>query len=335
MASLQPDIPNPQRLCYFDPADPPQWRPRSPAPLSTAPAVQHQPSDRINLISWNIDFQVPAPNERMSTALQYLDTLIAEHNNQYDSPTVIFFQEMVASDLNLIEQALWIREKFYVTDISPNNWRSSYGTVTLIDKRLTIQRVFRIPYALSRMQRDVLFVDVVLNTSSAGEQIVRLCNTHLESLASGIIARPSQLKLASEFMQGTGRGADALPIPHAAILAGDLNAFEPEDAAAPMDCGLTDAFLVLGGTDGTDEAYTWGKQCPAWSAGKFPDARMDKVLFCGGVEALSYRKIGEGLKARVELYNSHDSFDGASEDAFEELWVTDHAGLNAEFRLLP
>ena len=52
----------------------------------------------------------------------------------------------------------------------------------------------------------------------------------------------------------------ALPSPHAAFLAGDLNAVGPEDLTAPVDCNLHDAFLTLGGKDGTEESFTWGQQ---------------------------------------------------------------------------
>ena len=53
---------------------------------------------------------------------------------------------------------------------------------------LAIKDVFRVHYEQTRMQRDGLFVDVALPSSegpSSGEvtKTIRLCNTHLESLA--------------------------------------------------------------------------------------------------------------------------------------------------------
>ncbi|KAL2825745.1 Endonuclease/exonuclease/phosphatase [Aspergillus cavernicola] len=329
--SLQPDTPNTQTFYCFDPTtDPPQWRPAS-------SCTAHDTTDRLHLISWNIDFHAPAPRERMSAALQHLNKRLSDHGQQNDSPTVIFFQEMVESDLGLIQQAPWIRDRFYITDLFRTHWRASYGTLTLVDRRLHIQRVFRVPYGLSRMQRDGLFVDINMQNPHAtgGNPVIRLCNTHLESLASGISSRTVQLKLASEFMHGTGRySTSGLPTPHAAILAGDLNAFAPEDAIAPNECGLNDAFLALGGTEETEEAYTWGKQNPVGMDGKFPDARMDKVLFCGSVEVLAFAKIGEGLKARVDCSMDDDTSDDEAEDAYDDVWVTDHLGLDAEFRIL-
>ncbi|KAL4916421.1 Endonuclease/exonuclease/phosphatase [Aspergillus aurantiobrunneus] len=330
-ASLRPNQPNLQPFHFFDTtADPPRWRPSTPEHIRQQPASAAN-IDRIHLVSWNIDFSTPASSERMTTALQYLRDLQSEHDQKNGPPTVIFFQEMVASDLHLIQQAPWVREKFYVTDLSGSRWRGSYGTSTLVDRRLALQRAFRVPYALSTMQRDGLFVDIKVHNS-----IIRLCNTHLESLASGTTRRPVQMKLASEFMHGTNdtSGDDVpLPAPHAAILAGDLNAFAPEDADSPRACNLQDAFLALGGREGTADGFTWGYQNPSWMADKFPCGRLDKVLFCGAIEVLLLTKIGEGLKARIDVSMSDDEGDSDS-DRFEELWVTDHFGLMADFRIL-
>ncbi|KAI9368529.1 Endonuclease/exonuclease/phosphatase [Aspergillus egyptiacus] len=334
---LSPNQPNLQPFHYFDrTADPPQWRPAwSSSDVGSDRQQTAVPTDQLHLISWNIDFATPAPRERMSNALQYLQDILSKHDAQHASPVVIFFQEMVASDLELIQQAPWVRDRFYITDLRPTHWRASYGTSTLVDRRLSVQRVFRIPYVLSTMQRDGLFVDLSLSISSEGrpEYIVRLCNTHLESLASGARCRPVQLKLVSEFMHGT-RSEGGLPAPNAAILAGDLNAFAPEDAIAPTECGLQDAFLVLGGVEDTEEAYTWGKQNPLWMTGKFPDGRLDKVLFCGALEVVTMRKIAEGLKARVSLKNTDATSFGEDEDEFEDVWVTDHFGLATEFKVI-
>ncbi|KAL4924810.1 endonuclease/exonuclease/phosphatase family protein [Aspergillus undulatus] len=336
----QLEKPNPQPFYYFDQTtDSQQWRPATSSSLEKNVEHQHQhdraQSDKIHIISWNVDFLVPAAIERMTAALKYLSDLQSEHDAKNRAPTVILFQEMVASDLQLIQQAPWIREKFYITDISTSQWHSSYGTTTLIDRRLSVQCVFRVPYALSVMDRDALFVDVNYQGS-----ILRVCNTHLESLGSGIEVRPVQLKLASDFMHGindndTDGGTEyQLPKPHAAILAGDLNAFAPTDAAAPGECNLNDAFLATDGKENTEKAYTWGYQQASWSGQKFPPARMDKVLFCGGVEALSFKKIGEGLKTTLDTYHSDDSGKDDASDRFEKVWVTDHLGLMADFRIL-
>ncbi|KKK24019.1 hypothetical protein AOCH_002783 [Aspergillus ochraceoroseus] len=207
------------------------------------------------------------------------------------------------------------------------------------------------------MKRDGLFVDISFTSLPSGDQctpdptdpsprkIVRLCNTHLESLVSVPPIRPVQLKVASQYMHGASSGgstynkigeeeAVVLPTPHAALLAGDLNAFAPEDGTAPTECGLQDVFLKLGGQEGTEEAFTWGQQVPLYIKKKFGCSRMDKVLFCGGIEPLRLQKIGEGVKAWVQYPEQSDEDSTDSTDDGEEVWATDHIGLCAELQIL-
>jgi len=157
--------------------------------------------------------------------------------------------------------------------------------------------------------------------------------------------RREQLELASTYMHGPGRIASPsdstattttnLPTPHAAILAGDLNANSPEDQPLPAQNNLQDAFLVLGGQEDTGESYTWGQQAPAHDREKYGCSRMDKVLFCGGVEVESLRRIGEGVEAWVEYPQwSDDDEEDEDEETGENVWVSDHLGLKSVFRLL-
>lgn len=101
----------------------------------------------------------------MFSALKYLEGLYRDlqekSTSSHNPPLVIFFQEMLNSDLEQIQETDWIRQNFYVTDLSDDFWESGYyGTTTLVDKRLDVQRVFRVHYKNTRMQRDGLFVDV-------------------------------------------------------------------------------------------------------------------------------------------------------------------------------
>jgi tyrosyl-DNA phosphodiesterase 2 len=60
---------------------------------------------------------------------------------------------------------------------------------------------------------------------------------------------------------------------------------------------------------------------------------MDKVLYCGGVEAKSLRRIGEGVTVTVTFQG--DQSESEDEDfSDEEVWVTDHLGLQGEFEIL-
>ncbi|PLB55831.1 hypothetical protein P170DRAFT_443531 [Aspergillus steynii IBT 23096] len=324
------DTPIPQPFYHFTNSS---WHPAT-SPTTTTTTTTSTPLQTLRLTTWNIDFRVPYANQRMTKALSYLSTL---HDSSHTTPSVIFLQEMVWSDLLLIQQQPWIQERFYITDVSTGNWAlgHEYGTTTLIDKRLDVRGVWRVRYSASRMGRDALFVDIGISGFGDGDgrqtgpedSILRLCNTHLESLVSQPPRRPMQLRLAAQFMRGDGPS-----VPHAAILAGDLNAFAPEDLTAPEECGLQDAFLVLGGQDGTEESYTWGQQLSEYERGRFGCSRMDKVLFCGGVEVQSLEKIGAGEKIWIEYPQESDSEE--SSETGEDMWVTDHIGLQAVFRIV-
>lgn len=127
---------------------------------------------KFRLITWNIDAQVPHAEERMAGALTHLEKLYRQTTSTTttaDTPVVIFLQEMLPSDLQQIKQAGWVREHFHVTDLTPEFWESPYyGTTTLVDKRLVVQRVFRVHYCDTRMQRDGLFVDVLVGADTQG-----------------------------------------------------------------------------------------------------------------------------------------------------------------------
>lgn len=120
---------------------------------------------KFRLITWNIDAQQPYAEERMAGALAYLEKLYRQTATA--APVVIFLQEMLASDLRQIKQAEWVREHFHITDVTPEFWENPfYGTTTLVDKRFVVQRVFRVHYGETRMQRDGLFVDVLVRSDS-------------------------------------------------------------------------------------------------------------------------------------------------------------------------
>ena len=141
----------------------------TPTPTSTNAAADN-PNPKVRLITWNIDFGAPAPQERMARALEYLGqrTALADKHGadkHGDLPYIILLQEMTEPDLEQIQKARWVRERFLITDVSDRFWGGLYGTTTLVDRRLSVQRVFRVLYSASRMQRDGLFVDIGVGDS--------------------------------------------------------------------------------------------------------------------------------------------------------------------------
>lgn len=250
----------------------------------------------------------------MSAALKYLATLVS--TGPSDQPIVIFLQEIGVSDLAQIQAAPWIRERFYITDTSASNWGSDfYGTTTLVDRRLTIKNVFRVPFD-SKFQRDGFFVDVGLNGSW---KVLRLCNVHLESLVADPPLRPGQMALAAKYMHED--------IVHASILAGDCNSIQPFDRTIHSDNGLKDAYLELGGKEDSEEGYTWGYQVPEDQLKKFGPSRMDKVMFCGNAKVKNLQRIGVGVKVEDEQMRKEMIQKGMVD------YVTDHYGEMAEVEI--
>ena len=293
--------PRPQSICAFING---AWHPGNGDRSRTTTA---KPLNPLKLFTWNIDFQAPLGVERMKAALAHLHELI----NGLPSATlvVVLLQEMTASDLTLVQSAPWIRDSFYLTDLNSTHWKAAYGTLTLVDRRLPITSVFRVRYA-SNMGRDALFVDLNDGESST---VLRVCNTHLESLPRDPPLRPAQVNLASRYLKD--------PTIAAGIIGGDFNAIQDLDTTLHEENRLKDAYLNGGGDKVSQEGWTWGMQSMYDAGKRFGCKRMDKILFCGRVSVEGLEKFGMGLQIDGML-------DGP------KLYVTDHLGLMADIIVL-
>lgn len=310
----------PRKQDYFCPTEDGGWQS---TPAGQTPQVTHlDPAinvTEIRLISWNIDILVDFGTERMQAALEYLNGLI--ESIPTDVAVVVFLQEMSVADLGQIRDSKWISKRFHLTDLDARKWLSPYyGTTALVDRRLKIQNVFRVPW-VSIFDRDGLFIDIALSNPqfpSSEQRVLRLCNTHLESLVADPPVRPVQLKAASKFLHDTEVAS--------ALLAGDLNAIQPFDLTLYSENGLKDTFLELGGADGTEEGYTWGQQVPQWMKEKFGSSRMDKILLRGSINPKNFERIGIDVRVAEE----HRA---KMKEAELDDWVTDHYGVMGSFEL--
>ncbi|KAI1490842.1 hypothetical protein F5X96DRAFT_634140 [Biscogniauxia mediterranea] len=391
-----PDEPYPQPYYVFDSAkqdwEPVQAPTPTPTPTTTAAAEEEDDDSssngpttitRLALYSWNIDFMLPHARARMEAALAHLESLVRPHFDSPPSPSpssphtgvVIFLQECVESDLATIGAAPWVRARFAVTDRSAAHWGSGhYGTTTLVDRRLLLPLAspcFRVHYAQTRMERDALFVDVLVHSSSRrsserdeddGEEkrgggsaphpnrrrLVRLCNTHLESLAGEPPLRPAQMRLVAAYLRGERGppGVDAAlpPRPHAGLAAGDFNAIQDFDRALHSDNGLRDAYLELGGREdindnenegegqGQGGSYTWGQQAATELRRAYGCSRMDKVFLCGAAARARARRFAR-FGRDVQLADPAQRADLVAL-GFEKPWVTDHLGVVAEVEIV-
>jgi tyrosyl-DNA phosphodiesterase 2 len=302
----------------------------------------------LTVLTWNIDFMRPLANERMTAALSYLETYLSS-SVPSSNAVLILLQEMVQSGLHLIQSAPWIRSRFHLTDTSTQNWESGhYGTCTLIDKRLHVKDVFRIHYSATRMARDALFVDIAFPSSPTEQpaltsttmpdpktlaqqhrpserKLIRIVNTHLESLRAIPPLRPFQLSTAARFMR-----PDTKPGVHASVLAGDLNAIEPFDRTLHSDNGLRDAYLELGGEEDSEDGYTWGQMAGKAERERHGCCRMDKVYFTGrGLELRKVERAGSGVE--VEKKDDREMLKTVA--GLEGGWVTDHLGVRVDFEV--
>ncbi|KAK1761312.1 be34ec7d-0e68-46fe-bb6a-05f4e13c29ca [Echria macrotheca] len=283
------------------------------APVSDQNAPDQAAPGVFSVMSWNIDFMRPLENERMKAALDYLGS----NEWRKRQPTILLFNEMLPSDLQLIQNEDWVREGYYLTDATIKNWGGDYGTCMLVPRCMPIQSVFRVPYR-SGMGRDALFVDISL----PGDKKLRAGTTHLESLRRKPPVRPTQLALAADFMK----------LADAAILGGDMNAIQEFDKTLHVDNGLKDAYLENGGVEGAADGMTWGQMAETEERERFGLGRLDKLFFCGDVELVpqGFRTFG----ADVVLEGQ------AGQDLIREVygtldkpWVTDHLGIMADFRI--
>lgn len=315
-----PDEPHSQSYYAFDKAAS-SWVPKSP---STDAALEKGSAGITNLavFTWNIDFMLPFAEARMKPALAHLDRLTSPDSLPEITAPVICLQECTPSYLGTIAATPWVRERFQLSDLDPTNWATThYGTITLVDARLPIAAAFRVHYSKTRMDRDALFMDVLTGPEGSS---VRLCNTHLESLALDPPFRPPQMQLVAHHLH------DARV--HAGLVAGDFNAIQPFDRMLHEDDGndLKDAFLELGGSEDSDEGFTWGQQAATNLREQFGCSRMDKVYFCGGIGLVRFERFGvdvltEGEEERRQIV----------ELGFEKPWITDHLGVMAEVEIVP
>ncbi|KAI1257744.1 hypothetical protein MGN70_000788 [Eutypa lata] len=377
-----PDQPHPQPYYSFNDGSS-TWEPRhpgTPKDTDTDTGTGTGEFSRLALFSWNIDFMLPHADERMIAALAHLETLVlpilsspsssSSSSSSSPSPTavVVFLQECVPSDLRILSETPWVRPHFHLSDLDAENWTSGhYGTAVLVDRRLPVAAaagLFRVHYAQTRMERDAFFVDVLMGTSDGDnnnnnssdssvikgtkkprrKKLIRLCNTHLESLALDPPLRPAQVKLFAGYMHGGGDNAAATTTttttttaetggagggerkPHGAVAAGDFNAIQDFDRALHADNGLRDAFLELGGREDTGAAFTWGQQAATGLRKLYGCSRMDKIYFCGGLKLLRFERFGADVQLDGEGYaKEFDALD------FEKPWVTDHLGVTATF----
>ncbi|KAF7374884.1 hypothetical protein MSAN_00374500 [Mycena sanguinolenta] len=273
------------------------------------------PPSTIELVSWNVSFDQSFCAKRMESTLRHLEKVVFKcRDGEAPEPCIVLLQEVHAiHGLDVILRDKWVREHFIVTpaDVDKHWPRNAlYGNVTLVEKSIPVVDAYILEFGLSQMQRTGVIVDIALGAPKPRDYdvVIRIINTHLESLPQGNDIRPEQLSLLTKFLKGPGvRGG---------IVSGDMNPIGPEDAALPGALGLRDAWTR---GDSDERGFTWGEQPP----NQYPAARFDKILYLPrrGYRVDEPQRIGVGLKTFI------DRVPGG-------LWTSDHYGLHTKLHLL-
>lgn len=165
------------------------------------------PPSTIELVTWNVSYDGPMVRERMECILRHLERVVFKcRDGEAPEPCVVLLQEVHAlNGLDVILKDEWVREHFLVTPADTEKWPdfAQYGNVTLVEKSIPVQDAHILEFGLSTMQRTGVIVDIRLGAPAPKEYdvILRVINTHLESLRIGDQVRPQQLKLLSKFLK--------------------------------------------------------------------------------------------------------------------------------------
>lgn len=279
-----------------------QWEYAPPAPYdSKASYAADTLPTSLSLVTWNVDFAAPHPKPRLKAALDYLQFhAFPQFNGGQPPPCLILLQEIKAEGFEVLLAHPWIRAWFMVVPGSAEDgWPryAGYGTVTLVARSAPLTGSLCVHFGESRMWRNALVTDVVLGGAEPHAYILRVANTHLESLPEGTPRRVVQMRVIA----GLLKDAKVLD----GIVCGDMNAIAPSDETIAEANGLLDAWEQKQNRD--EDSTTWGYQ----PRSRFPPGRLDRILHTPskGVRIKDVRRLAVGL----EMPSGG--------------WVSDHYGL--------
>jgi tyrosyl-DNA phosphodiesterase 2 len=255
----------------------------------------------LSIITWNIDFATPEAARRLTAALDYLRYhAFPEHQGGKPPHCLILLQEINIDAFNTLLAHPWVREWFRVVPASPEaSWPrgATYGTVTLVHAPLANSMC--VHYEDSYMGRNALVTDIMVGGAADhhAPRILRVINTHLESLPMGTPMRITQMGVIATLLKEAGILGG--------IACGDMNAIAPSDATLPEQNGLSDAWEYR--RDGEEDGTTWGYQ----PVSRYPPGRLDKILYTesDAFDVKDAQRIAVGLK-----------MPGGE-------WISDHYGL--------
>lgn len=100
-----------------------RWARRKPSPSTESDIVNTRQLNQFTILSWNIDMMRKLAGPRMRAAISHLRT----HVDGKPEPPVIMLNEMIDDHLESMQSTDWIKESYYMTDLTNKNWAGGYG----------------------------------------------------------------------------------------------------------------------------------------------------------------------------------------------------------------
>ncbi|KAI0001429.1 Endonuclease/exonuclease/phosphatase [Russula compacta] len=288
----------PIRARWYSP--PGQWEyvPQTPYDINARYEAKSLPTS-LTLLTWNIDFMERNVTQRLTAALDYLQFhAFPNYDGGQPPPCLILLQEIHISTFDTLLAHPWVQAWFMVVPGSPADWPEDarYGTVTLVARSAPLVAAGCV-YFESWMQRNALVTDVGVGGGEPHLRVLRVVNTHLESLPMGTQMRVAQMGVIANLLKKERTLGG--------IVCGDMNPIAPSDETLAEQNGLSDAWEHR--RDKEEDGTTWGYQPKC----KFPPRRFDKILYTenDAIDIKDVRRMAVGL-----------TMPGGQ-------WVSDHCGL--------
>ncbi|KAI9455987.1 Endonuclease/exonuclease/phosphatase [Russula earlei] len=281
-----------------------------------------EPPTSLKVLTWNVDFAALKADQRLKAALDYLQfKAFPDYEGGQPPPCLILLQEIALWAFDVLLEHPWVREYFIVVPGSPRTgWPKdgTYGTVTLVARSVPLVGSMCLHFKESKMGRNALVTDVALG-GGAGEarwRVLRVINTHLESLLEGTARRVVQMGVIAELLrEERSRGEEGGSTLVGGLVCGDMNAIAPSDQMLAERNGLVDAWKHARREGEDGDGATWGYQ----PRNRYPPGRLDRILHTksDAFDVRDVRRVAVMLKM------------------VEGNWISDHNALMCEVEAQP
>lgn len=265
-----------------------------PKPADDEPSIKD-----VYVLTWCVDGEEDLAAVQMQAVLQELERTVAFlpdnaaviiHLQELEQTAQEWVEAVSRDDQNLSDvlQADWVRKRFNVTEVDTERWDVHFllrGSVTLIDRRLAVESVNRLPLVKGSNAPEVILVSVHLDVEDGnGGEVMTFANVMLEYYvqlqheAQWIVLK-NQLRGEDDNGRKKGRASAV------AIVAGVCGMPENKGEDIPLTNKFKDAYIEMGNEKGAAEGITWPRE----------GCRVDKQAYFGNVRAKELKRMGLNL----------------------------------------